>query len=204
MNDAYTVYIVDDDISMREAISNLLRSHGFQVVSCESAEVFLEQVVFETPCCVVLDVSMPEMTGVELQDYLIAIEEAIPIVFVTAHGDIPMSVKAIKSGAVEFLQKPVNREHLLEAVKQGLERDTKRHDELSRVAGLRDRVNLLTPRELEILKEAVTGRLNKQIAADLGVAEVTVKVHRHNMMQKLGVRSLADLVRIFERHADLF
>lgn len=204
MNDAYTVYVVDDDISMREAISNLLRSHGFQVVSCESAEVFLEQVVFETPCCVVLDVSMPEMTGVELQDYLIAIEEAIPIVFVTAHGDIPMSVKAIKSGAVEFLQKPVNREHLLEAVKQGLERDTKRHDELSRVAGLRDRVNLLTPRELEILKEAVTGRLNKQIAADLGVAEVTVKVHRHNMMQKLAVRSLAELVRIVERNTDLF
>lgn len=200
----HTVYIVDDDISMREAISSLLRSHGFRIVSCESAETFLDQVSFERPCCVVLDVSMPEMTGVELQDYLIAINEMIPIVFVTAHGDIPMSVKAIKSGAIEFLQKPVDQDHLLAAVKQGLERDARKHDELNQRASLKERVNLLTPREREVLKEAVTGKLNKQIAADLGVTVVTVKVHRHNMMQKLAVRSLAELVRIVERHADLF
>lgn len=204
MGKTQTVYVVDDDLSMREAISNLLRSHGFNVVSCESAKAFLDSSVLERPCCLVLDVSMPEMTGVELQEHLIGIDELVPIVFVTAHGDIPMSVKAIKAGAVEFLQKPVNQDHLLEAVQQGLRQDARKHEELSQLASLKERVNLLTRREKEILKEAVKGRLNKQIAADLGVAEVTIKVHRHNMMQKLDVRSLAELVRIVERYPDLF
>ena len=204
MGKTQTVYVVDDDLSMREAISNLLRSHGFNVVSCESAKAFLDSSVLERPCCLVLDVSMPEMTGVELQEHLIGIDELVPIVFVTAHGDIPMSVKAIKAGAVEFLQKPVNQDHLLEAVQHGLRQDARKHEELSQLASLKERVNLLTRREKEILKEAVKGRLNKQIAADLGVAEVTIKVHRHNMMQKLDVRSLAELVRIVERYPDLF
>ena len=196
MGKTQTVYVVDDDLSMREAISNLLRSHGFNVVSCESAKAFLDSSVLERPCCLVLDVSMPEMTGVELQEHLIGIDELVPIVFVTAHGDIPMSVKAIKAGAVEFLQKPVNQDHLLEAVQQGLRQDARKHEELSQLASLKERVNLLTRREKD--------RLNKQIAADLGVAEVTIKVHRHNMMQKLDVRSLAELVRIVERYPDLF
>ncbi|MAI33799.1 response regulator transcription factor [Marinobacter adhaerens] len=204
MGKTQTVYVVDDDLSMREAISNLLRSHGFNVVPCESAKAFLDSLVLERPCCLVLDVSMPDMTGVELQEHLIGIDELVPIIFVTAHGDIPMSVKAIKAGAIEFLQKPVNQEQLLEAVQQGLREDARKHEELSQLASLKERVNLLTPREKEILKEAVKGRLNKQIAADLGVAEVTIKVHRHNMMQKLDVRSLAELVRIVERYPELF
>lgn len=203
MNKNETVYVVDDDVSMREAVSGLLRSHGFHTVAYDSARLFLEQCSLDGASCIVLDVSMPEMSGLELQQYLVDLGETVPIVFITAYGDIPMTVKAIKSGAVEFLQKPVNDERLVEAVRLGLEQDRLNQTRLSEMANIKYKIDSLTPRELEIMKEAVKGRLNKQIAAELGVAEVTVKVHRHNLMQKMGVRSVAELVSTMEKYKEL-
>lgn len=203
MNNNEIVYVVDDDVSMREAVSGLLRSHGFQTVTYDSAQIFLEQCSLDGPSCVVLDVSMPEMTGLELQQHLVERGESVPIIFITAYGDIPMTVKAIKSGAVEFLQKPVNDEKLIEAIRLGLEQDRRNRAKMREVASFKDKIDRLTPREFEILKQAIKGRLNKQIAADLGVAEVTVKVHRHNLMQKMGVRSVAELVSYVEKHKEL-
>ncbi|WP_036234523.1 response regulator transcription factor [Marinobacterium litorale] len=202
MQKGETVYVVDDDVSMREALNGLLRSHGFHVLMFDSAQALLDVFAPEGPSCLVLDVSMPEMTGLELQENLIALGETVPIVFITAYGDIPMTVRAIKSGAIEFLQKPVNDDELVASVEQGLKQDTINRAKREKRDSVKVKLETLTPREREVMEEAIKGRLNKQIAADLGVTEVTIKVHRHNMMQKMGVRSVAELVRMVSQYEE--
>lgn len=193
-----TVFVVDDDLAVREAISSLLRSVGISVVDLPSAQAFLDHERRDDAGCVVLDVRMPGMSGLELQHELTRTGSAPPLVFITGHGDIPMAVRAIKGGAVEFLPKPFREHDLLDAVTTAL-----RHDERTRVArsaarAIRSRYDTLTEREREVLDPVVTGKLNKQVGAALGVSEQTVKVHRHNIMRKMGATSLPDLVRMID------
>nr|ADE62389.1 styrene response regulator [Pseudomonas sp. LQ26] len=198
-----TVFVVDDDVSVREGLRNLLRSAGFEVETFDSALTFLDQRRPEQHGCLVLDMRMPGMTGMELQEELGLISDGIPIVFITAHGDIPMTVRAMKAGAIEFLPKPFEEQALVDAVEQGLQLDAARrreratHDELERL------FSGLTPREHQVLQLTIRGLMNKQVAGELGIAEVTVKVHRHNIMQKLNVRSLANLVHLVEKYESL-
>lgn len=195
-----TVFVVDDDPSMREALSNLLRSTGLEVRTFDSAQAFLEHPRREGPGCLVLDMRMPGMTGMELQQQLATMSDDIPIVFITAHGDIPMTVRAIKAGAIEFLPKPFEEKALLDAIDQGLQIDIARRQARAERDSLESRFAPLTERERQVLRLTVRGLMNKQIAGELGIAEVTAKVHRHNIMQKLNVRSLAELVRLVEQH----
>jgi FixJ family two-component response regulator len=194
-----TVFIIDDDESVRKGLSRLLRSAGFAVETFATAEQFLEREHYEGIGCLVLDVRMPGISGIDLQDELSKAAYSMPIVFITGHGNIPMSVHAMKKGAVDFLAKPFDDEELLQAVRAAIEKDTEGRTEHSEVLDIQGRLELLTPREYEILRYVITGMLNKQIAYELGISEKTVKVHRGHIMEKLDVGSVADLVRLAEK-----
>jgi FixJ family two-component response regulator len=189
------VVIVDDDVSVREAIGGLVRSAGMTVSSFASAADFLQNPRPIGPACLVLDVRLPGLSGIELQRQMVASNLEIPIVFITGHGDIPTSVKAIKAGAVEFLTKPFDDEKLLNAIREGLARDKAALVSDAHTAELRARYARLTPRERQVMQLVVEGLLNKQIAARLGTSEVTVKIQRGRVMQKMQARSVPDLVR---------
>jgi FixJ family two-component response regulator len=188
------VFVVDDNASMRNALSRLIRSAGLQVVAFPSAEEFLQQKLPDAPACLVLDVRMPKMSGLELQRELVALKNQIPVIFITGHGDIPMSVRAMKAGAVEFLPKPFDDQDLLDAIQQAIKRDSEAFKERCRMAELRARYEQLTPREREVMGLVVRGFLNKQIAGQLGTSEGTVKIQRGQVMQKMQVETLADLI----------
>jgi FixJ family two-component response regulator len=196
---APVIYVVDDDAAFRTAVARLLRASGYQVVVYESGDRLLENPPSAGPGCILLDLRMPGLGGLELQDRLAGFGHALPIVFLTGHGDIPASVRAIKGGAEDFLSKPVAKEPLLEAVARALQRYDKVRAQQERVDGLRGRVAALTPREHEVFALIVRGKLNKQIAYELGTSERTIKAHRHNVMEKLQVRSIAEAVSIAER-----
>jgi FixJ family two-component response regulator len=194
-----TVFIIDDDASVRTSLERLLRSAGFDVETFATAELFLEREHYDGIGCLVLDVRMPGISGIDLQNELSKADYSMPIVFITGHGNIPMGVQAIKKGAVDFLAKPFDDEELLQAVREAIEKDNQARAGHAEVHNIRGRLELLTPRELEILRYVITGMLNKQIAYELGIAEKTVKVHRGRVMEKLGVGSVAELVRLAEK-----
>jgi len=194
-----TVFILDDEPGMLKALTRLLKAEGFTVQAFTSAKAFLESYSPETLSCLVLDVAMPELNGLELQEHLTRSGLLLPIVFLTGHGDIPMSVQAIKAGAVDFLTKPVKDADLLRAVRAALQRAVEQRELILEIVSLRQRYNSLTPRESQVMALVVAGHLNKQIAADLGTGEHTIKVHRARVMEKMGVESLANLVRASER-----
>jgi FixJ family two-component response regulator len=194
-----TVFVVDDYAPVRSAVSRLLRAAGFAVAVFASAEEFLAQFDPYIPGCLVLDLAMPAVNGLELQRILAKTGSVLPIIFLTSHGDIPKSVQAMKHGASDFLTKPVNDEDLLAAIRVAIERDRTLRREQTELSEIRARLATLTPREREVLEHVVTGKLNKQIAADLGTVEQTVKVHRARVMEKLKVQSVAELVRLTER-----
>jgi len=196
---AGTVFLVDDEPGMVKALTRLLEAEGFTVRAFTSAKSFLESYQPEELSCLVLDVAMPELDGLELQQRLMQSGILLPIVFLTGHGDIPMSVQAIKAGALDFLTKPVKDVDLLRAVRAALQRAADQREIIAEAALLRQRHSSLTPREREVMAHVVAGQLNKQIADALGITEHTVKVHRARVMEKMGVESLADLVRDAER-----
>jgi len=190
------VFVVDDDVSVREALKNLLQSVDLEVEAFGSAADFLKYKLPDAAACLVLDIRMPGVSGLDFQAELAKANIHIPIIFLTGHGDIPMSVRAMKAGAVEFLTKPFREQDLLDAVQVALERDRARRAQDKTVHEVRAHFEALTPREQEVIGFLTTGLMNKQIAAELGVSEVTVKVHRGNVMKKMGARSLADLLRM--------
>jgi FixJ family two-component response regulator len=194
-----TVFVIDDDASVRKSLSRLLRSLGFDVETFASAEQFLERGRYQGVGCIVLDVRMPGLSGMDLQDELNKIDCTLPIVFITGHGEIPMSVRAMKRGAVDFLSKPFDDEELLRAVNEAVERGRSAEAERADAGDALRHIELLTPREREILRYVISGMLNKQIAFKLDIAEKTVKVHRGRIMEKLEVGSVAELVRLAER-----
>jgi FixJ family two-component response regulator len=193
------VFVVDDDASLREALKSLIRSVGLQVELFGSAQEFLQRKRPDVPSCLVLDIRLPGTSGLDFQRRLAEAGISIPIIFITGHGDIPMSVRAMKAGAVEFLTKPFRDQDLLDAIHTGLERDRARRQRDSEVAAVRERFEWLTPREREVLPLVVSGLPNKQIAAKIGTSETTVKVHRSQLMRKMGANSLPELVRMAER-----
>jgi len=190
------VYVVDDDADVRDGLKALFESVGLRCEVFGSAAQFLTRSGAEVVSCLVLDVRLPGLSGLDVQAQLAEAQISIPVIFITGHGDIPMTVKAMKAGAVEFLTKPVREQDLLDAVGAALQRDRIRRDREDEIRDLRTRFDALSAREREVVARVVAGLMNKQIAAELGVSEVTVKVHRHNAMQKLGARSVADLVRM--------
>ena len=192
------VYVIDDDESMRRGLTNLFESVGLRVEAFGSAPELLQRKLPDVPSCVVLDIRLPGMSGLDFQDLLEKAAIHIPIVFMTGHGDIPMSVKAMKAGAADFLTKPFRQQEMLDAVTAAIERDRKRRQDEKIVSNARALFETLTPREREILALVTAGLMNKQIAAEIGIAEITVKIHRGHIMKKMGTRSLADLVRIAE------
>ena len=194
-----TVFLLDDEPGMLKALTRLLKAEGFTVRGFTSAKTFLENFRAEELSCLVLDVAMPELSGLELQQRLTHAGILLPIIFLTGRGDIPMTVQAIKAGAVDFLTKPVNDADLLRAVRAALERATNQCERTAQTAELRERFARLTPREREVMAHVVAGQLNKQIAGDLGTGEQNIKIHRARVMEKMGVESLADLVRAAER-----
>lgn len=194
-----TVFLLDDEPGMLKALARLLKTEGFTVRAFTSAKAFTESYRQEEISCLVLDVAMPELNGLKLQQRLTRAGVLLPIVFLTGHGDIPMSVQAIKAGAVDFLTKPVNAIDLIRAVRAALQRAAAQRDAAAELALLRQRYSSLTPRECEVMTHVVAGQLNKQIAGELNIGEHTVKVHRARVMEKMGVESLADLVRAAER-----
>lgn len=194
-----TVYIVDDDAAVRAALESLLRSVGHEVRTFDSTDAFLAAERPDAPGCLVLDVRLPGRSGLELQRTLAERGIAVPVIFVTGHGDIPMSVAAMKAGAVEFLTKPFRDQDFLDAVHRGLDLDRERRARAAEGEALRARLDGLTAREREVMALVVAGRLNKQIAAALGLSEVTVKAHRAQVMRKMAADSLPDLVRMADR-----
>ncbi len=194
-----TVFLLDDEPGMVKALTRLLKAESFTVRGFTSAKAFLESYRAEEGGCLVLDVAMPELNGLELQQRLTHDGVLLPIVFLTGHGDIPMSVQAIKGGAVDFLTKPVKDTDLLRAVRAAVKRAVDQRDLISELASLRQRYSRLTPREREVMEHVVAGQLNKQVADELGTGEHTIKVHRARVMEKMSVESLADLVRAAER-----
>jgi FixJ family two-component response regulator len=192
------VFVVDDDESMRRGLTNLFESVGLQVQAFGSAPELLQKTLPDVPSCLVLDIRLPGMSGLEFQVQLENAAVHIPIIFMTGHGDIPMSVKAMKAGAADFLTKPFRQQEMLDAVTAAIERDRKRRKGEKIVSNARALFETLTPRERDVLALVATGLMNKQIAAEIGIAEITVKIHRGHIMKKMGTRSLADLVRISE------
>jgi FixJ family two-component response regulator len=193
------VFVVDDDASVREAIRSLIMSVGLRVEAFETARDFLRSKLLDAPGCVVLDVRLPGLSGLDLQRELAAHAVKLPIIFITGHGDIPMSVRAMKAGAVEFLTKPFRDQDLLDAIQQALARERDARQQQSQIAELRARFEELTAREKEVMGLVAAGLLNKQIAGELRISEVTVKIHRAQVMKKMGAGSLADLVRMTEK-----
>jgi len=193
------VFVVDDDTGVREALASLIGSVGLRVACFASPQEFLHHRNSEGPACLVLDVRMPGLSGFDLQRELDRVERGIPIIFITAHGDIPMAVQAMKAGAVDFLSKPFREEDLLDAVRKALERDVALRTRQAEMGDIRERVARLTARQRQIMTRVVAGKLNKQTAAELGVTENTVKVHRHRIMERMGATSLADLIHMLER-----
>jgi FixJ family two-component response regulator len=193
------VYLIDDDESVREGIADLLRSVGHDVHTFGSVQQFIDSSRADAPGCIVLDVRLPGMSGLEFQRTLIKSNIHIPVIFISGHADVPMTVRAIKSGAIDFLTKPVHEQQLLDTVQAGIERDRAWRKEAKVVAELRVRFDSLTPREHEIFTLMISGRRNKQIAAQAGLSEMTVKVHRSHVMQKMQANSVVELVRIADQ-----
>ena len=190
-----TVFVIEDDDSMRGALARLIRSVGLQVETFTSAQEFLSHPPPEGPCCLVLDIRLPGLSGLQLQESLNQYGMGIPIIFITGHGDVPMSVQAMKAGAVDFLLKPVNDQQLLDAVHRALSKDRKERSRRARNVAVRGRYEILTPREQEVLSLVVSGLKNKEIADEMGASERTVKVHRARVMEKMRAESLPHLVR---------
>jgi FixJ family two-component response regulator len=193
------IFIVDDDASVREAVSNLLESVGFRTQVFPSTEHFQSAARPEVPSCLLLDVRLPGVSGLEFQETLAQAGISIPIIFITAHGDVPMTSRAMKGGAIDFLMKPFQKEDLLEAIHQGLERDRRRREEQADLSLLQSRFDELTAREGEVLELVGAGLTNKEAAAKLGISEVTIKMHRGQVMRKMKAASLAELVRMLDR-----
>jgi RNA polymerase sigma factor (sigma-70 family) len=193
------VFVIDDDPSMRMAIKELIEAVGISCQTFGSGQELLNATLPDVPSCLVLDVRLPGLSGLNLQRELTARGISIPIIFITGHGDIPMSVQAMKAGAVEFLTKPFRDQDLLDAIEQATERDRSERRQLTEIRELQERSEALTPRELEVMRLVVAGLLNKQIAAELGISEKTVNVHRAQVMQKMQADSLAQLVRMSEK-----
>ena len=194
-----TVFIIDDDRGMRQAVQDLVESVGLCAESFTTGQEFLSRKRTTDPSCLVLDVRLPQMSGLDFQRLLTEIGMQIPIIFITAHGDIPMSVRALKSGAVEFLTKPFRDQDLLDAIQQALQRDRVAREKEAEVRELHGRYQTLTAREREILGLVVSGMLNKQVASEIGASEATVKIHRSNLMQKMQAGSLIELVRMADK-----
>lgn len=199
MNPQSVVYVIDDDASVRKSLERLIRSAELSVQTFSSAQDFLSRTLPDYPGCLVLDVKMPGVTGLELQEKLTAVHRFIPIIFITGFGNIPASVQAMKAGAVDFLEKPFDDKTLLDAIHRAINRDIQYRQKNTELAALRRRSESLTNREREVFELVVTGMLNKQIAFQLGITEKTIKVHRARIMQKMAVQSFADLVRLAER-----
>ena len=195
------VFVVEDDASVRRALGSLVRLAGLRVQTFPSAQEFLAFPRPDVPSCLVLDVQLPGLSGLDLQEELAKADVQIPIIFLTGHGDIPMTVRAMKAGALEFLTKPFDDQDLLEAIHEAIKRDRVARRERANMRTLNHRYNSLTPREQEVMKWVVSGLLNKQIAAELGISEIMIKVHRGQVMQKMQAESLADLVRMSEKLA---
>jgi FixJ family two-component response regulator len=195
---APTVVVVDDDPQLRGALSTLFRSVGYQAVAYGSASDLLTSQLPDGVCCLVMDVRMPGISGFDFHARLMERGEEVPIIFVTGHGDIPMGIRAMKNGAVDFLTKPFREEELLDAVASAMNRDRERRSRTSELAGIQGRFETLTLRERQVLGLVNSGLMNKQVAGELGLSEITVKLHRGTMMKKMGLRTLADLVRVAE------
>ena len=195
------VFVVDDDRSVREGLVDMIQSLGMQAKAFTSAQQFLQHKRPDTPACLVLDVRLPGLSGLDLQRQLGQSGQPLPIIFITGHGDIPMSVRAMKEGAVEFLTKPFRDQDLLDAIHQALKKDRSAREHRAKAADLRRRYDSLTPREREVMQLVIAGRLNKQIAGELGTSEVTVKMHRGQVMHKMKAESVVDLLRMAEAMA---
>ena len=194
-----TVFVIDDDGGMRQAVQDLVESVGLRAEVFATGEEFLKKPRTADPSCLVLDVRLPQMSGLEFQQKLAELGVRVPIIFITAHGDIPMSVRALKSGAVEFLTKPFRDQDLLDAIQQALQRDRATREQLTETNELRDRYHTLTAREREVMTLVISGMLNKHIAAKIGASEATVKVHRGHVMEKMQAGSLIELVRMVDK-----